>query len=145
MIELYCLFILMFLAALSIVAIPFLMTHQSLISRPFLILILFIGTFSFVFYAFTGNSLDLKLWLTEGREHYLLQEKFDDLGGVEGVIARIKVKLKAHPDDAKGWFILGKLYKAKQDEVKAKEAFQKAHLLQPQDKEMTYYAGLQKG
>jgi cytochrome c-type biogenesis protein CcmH/NrfG len=54
---------------------------------------------------------------------------FQELGGFDGTIARIKEKLKQNPNDARGWQILGKLYLAKGDTRAANKALTKARQL----------------
>lgn len=136
MLELYSLLILMFLGATSLLTLPFVLNNKSLFSRNYFLLILFMCSFSFLLYKFSAHNAELKMWLTQGREHYLLQEKFDQLGGVEGVIVRIKAKLAEHPEDVQGWIILAKLYHAKHDEAHAKAAITKVQQLEPQNPEM---------
>ncbi len=65
-------------------------------------------------------------WLEKGREHYALLVEYQALGGIDGMISRIKEKLDKNPDDAEGWIVLGKLYLAQHNEKAAKAAFQHA-------------------
>jgi cytochrome c-type biogenesis protein CcmH/NrfG len=87
--------------------------------------IMFIIIFSIGCYFLTFDR-GVPLWVNYGQEHYALQEKLNDLGGVTAIIAQIKARLAKNPHDATGWQILGKLYQSQQDEPAAQAAFAKA-------------------
>lgn len=78
-------------------------------------------------------------WLSGGKQHYLLVEQFDKLGGVDGAISKIEQKLKEDATNSKGWIILAKLYMAKKDETKAILALQKARDLEPNNQQIKGY------
>lgn len=80
-------------------------------------------------YLLSGNKLLLADWLTRGEQHYQLLVQFQQLGGIDGIIARIEARLKIHPEDAQGWRVLGKMYLMKHDAVNAKKAFEKAEAI----------------
>lgn len=139
MYTLYSLQVLMLLSALSMLALPLIITHDGnrfIIARNFLILSLLIAVCTFTLYRLSGNHTALQQWLEHGKQHYQLQIQLDQLGGVDGIIERIKKKLAANPQDAQGWLILGKLYLAKHDQAKAKAVLTKAHELQPENQEI---------
>ena len=129
------------MAALSLLAIPYVKT-QTLFSRGFLLASLFTLVFALSLYQFTGNHLALKEWLAHGKKHYALQDQMNQMGGYEGIIARIKKKLALHPNDVKGWVILGKLYLANENYADALDALSKAHALQPNDLEIKHFYDL---
>lgn len=68
----------------------------------------------------------LKKWLQGGEKHYQLIQQFDRMGGLEGAITKIQIRLKDNPDDREGWLILSKLYLAKGDALRAQNALKKA-------------------
>ncbi len=125
MVIFYFFMLMMIVTAILIVAIPFI-KNKSLFSKAFYTIFSFIIIFSFSVYSVLGSQHDLKIWLEKGRTHYALLEQVNQLGGIEGMIARIEAKLKENPDDAEGWFILGKLYLAKNEREKADIAFKNA-------------------
>lgn len=125
MLEFYGVIFCILLTALLFVVVPF-FKNKSLFSKGFFVIFSFVVIFSLSVYFALGSQQDLKSWLTKGRTHYALLEQVDELGGLDGMIARIEAKLKEHPDDVQGWFILGKLYLAKNDQEKAEIAFKKA-------------------
>lgn len=135
--TLYGLFILMFIGALSLWIIPSLKYHENL--KPIFFISLFMLVASFSLYQVTGDKNALAHWFTQGKQHYQLLEKFNQLGGVPGAIARIREKLTEHPNDVQGWFILGKLYLSSEDYSNARLAFAKAHELQPDDPKISQY------
>lgn len=76
-----------------------------------------VGLFMIVFscgcYWLTGQWQAYQAWQMHGKKHYELMVQYEQLGGIDGIISRIKQKLVANPDDPEGWKILAKLYKAK--------------------------------
>lgn len=128
MITLYFLLTLMLLSAVIWLTIPF-AKNQAIFSKKFLTLIFIFIFCATLLYQLSGNSYALHQWLATGEKHYQLQTEVAQLGGIDGIIARVKQKLQNHPDDAKGWMILGKLYLFENKTEKAKEAFQKADAL----------------
>jgi len=61
------------------------------------------------------------------------------LGSTQALIERFQSHLKQAPNDAKGWFLLGRVYVAEADWVHAQEAFTTAHVLDPNDDEFTLH------
>ncbi len=141
MIKLYSLLLIMALGALLILAAPY---RKNIFSKYFLLLSLFVIGFSFSFYYFSANITALNAWLTSGKQHYQLLETIKDLGGIDVIIASVKKKLAANPQDAQGWFILGKLYFAMHDYENATTALQRAYELQPQNVQIRKYRELLK-
>jgi cytochrome c-type biogenesis protein CcmH/NrfG len=129
------------LIALGIVAIPF-AQQKKLFSRYFFMTGLAIMITAGGLYQLSTNHDGLQNWFSGGEAHYQLMEKFNELGGIDGAIKRIEEKLAKNPNDAAGWVLLGKLYISKQDKEHAKEAFEKAHGLEPADVEASRYYDL---
>lgn len=138
MLKLYILLIIILILALGVLSIPFLI-HRPFNWRGYLITAICTILLSLGLYHFSGGSQALQQWFYQGQEHYALQQQFDELGGMDGIIKKIEKKLEANPNDAQGWFILGKLYLAKQDYASASAALKNAHDLEPDDKEITKY------
>lgn len=63
-----------------------------------------------------------------------VQVEMTKLGSVQNVITTLAAHLQAHPD-ARGWFLLGKLYLKEQNYGEAVKALQEANRLQPQQPE----------
>jgi len=61
------------------------------------------------------------------------------LGSTQALIERFQAHLKQAPNDAKGWFLLGRVYVAENDWAHANEAFAKAHKLDPNHDEFTLH------
>lgn len=142
MILLYVLFGLLLLSALGVLAIPFIRSTHSVLSKDFIAISIITILFSVVLYQSFGQTSAVRLWFTEGKNHYNLMIELQQLGGIEGIITRLQDKLSANPNDAKGWFILGKLYYSKHDYEAARAAFAKAHELKPDDAEINRYYNL---
>lgn len=135
MFMLYSVLLAMFLSGLGLLTFPFIIHRSAISLRSYIGMVLLILTLSFGLYSVQDHQ-GLKRWLGGGREHYQLVESFYRLGGLEGVIARIEQRLVVDPDDSHGWLILGKLYLASHDCVKAKIALTKANQLQPDNAEI---------
>jgi len=135
---LYGFLLLMLVTAMSLLAIPFVL-KKNIVSKRFFVLGLMTTAFTILVYLGTSNRDALKLWLTSGEKHYQLLTQLDQLGGVEGVIASIKKKLEANPNDVEGWVILGKLYLSQQRYIEARLALGKAHELEPDDEQINYF------
>lgn len=132
MYVLYGLIFLMLAGAVFLLAVPFVKT-RTMGSRYFLLPVIFVSLFSLSGYFVFQNHVGLGWWLTAGEKHYQLQQEVSELGGISGMIKQIKKRLALNPDDAEGWFILGKLYLANQNQKEAKEALDKAIHLRPED------------
>lgn len=64
----------------------------------------------------------------------------DVLASVKGpqeIVDRLTQHLKQHPNSAKGWFLLGRLYASQNQWQPAEAAFFKAHQLKPDDEQIT--------
>lgn len=124
--------------AIIILSLPWIINHKKSFSSLFpWAFALIIAAVSL--YSFSGDKVALTKWFSNGLPHYQLLKQFDELGGVDGAISQIKNKLVQHPDDAKGWLILYKLYLSKEDKQAARFAIEKAYKLQPHDAEIKRY------
>lgn len=133
---LYILLILFVISALSLTAVPFFKNNISILSKPYLSIASIALAFSLCVYFSFGQSKELEHWLTAGQKHYQLAVEVNRLGGIDGIIEKLKQKLATNPTDAKGWVILGKLYYSKQDFSLAKQAFKNAYFLDPDNQEI---------
>lgn len=125
MFLLFTAFVIMIGFALIITVLLFKYKHES-ISNSLLLYQISFSFFAIVFYIATTNLTALQQWLNGGMQHYQLLTQFEELGGLEGAITKVKDRLSSHPEDVKGWNLLGKLYMAKHDEKQARLAFQHA-------------------
>lgn len=121
-------FILMILTccALALLAIPFIKLNIKLSSRLYISIALFIIIFSSIMYQFYLLPPGLNEWISNGKKHYELTEQFDHLGGVNGAISKVKLKLTLNPGDKEGWLILHKLYIMNNEPIQADEALRRA-------------------
>jgi cytochrome c-type biogenesis protein CcmH len=138
MIILYVLLAMMLLAALGLLSLPFI-KHRQVFSTTFATLLLLTACAAVELYWHSTDTKALRQWESQGRAHYDLMIKLNQLGGVEGMVKRIKQKLQANPNDAYGWFILGKLYVYEQDFPNAKAALIKAHDLNPNNPQINSF------
>lgn len=117
MIKLYGLLLLLLISALCLIALPFI-KNRHVVSKGFFGAIFFTIFFSLSVYILLGDKFALAQWLAYGEQHYQLLVQFDQLGGIDGMIAKVKARVKANPDDKQGQLILDKLYQMKARETK---------------------------
>ena len=55
---------------------------------------------------------------------------------IQGAIAKLAAKLREHPDDAEGWALLGRTYKATERYSEARDAFKHALAAAPEDTDL---------
>jgi cytochrome c-type biogenesis protein CcmH len=74
------------------------------------------------------------------------QKSYDDVQrmlqsaeSTQALIDKLKLRLDKTPASAHGWYLVGKLYVHQKDMSRAKEAFEQAHQLSPDDDEITVY------
>jgi len=88
---------------LLIISLPFLSQTKKKLS-PFFSTVGLMLSFIWLTFLMTGGTHGLKDWLNGGQAHYLLMTQVQSLGGIEGMIAKLEARVKAHPEDetAKG-------------------------------------------
>lgn len=138
MMLLYSLLFLMLFIAIVLLAVP-LLKNKNYSWKSFTVVSVAVVLFSVGLYSLTDNHTALEEWLLHGKEHYQLLVQYQELGGLDGIIKRVNAKVKANPNDAEGWYILGKLYLMKQNFPAAKKALEKAHQLKPNDGQIEYF------
>jgi len=67
------------------------------------------------------------------------EELVHSLGSTAAIIERFQAHLKQAPNDAKAWFLLGRVYVAEADWEHANKAFATAHELDPNHEEFTLH------
>jgi len=67
-----------------------------------------------------------------------VKQELNQLGSTQKLIARFKQVVETN-NDAKGWFLLAKLYSSNRDLDYAVNAFEKAHQLSPDNVEYSYH------
>ncbi len=77
-------------------------------SLALVLILISLGTYNYFI-----KTEGLAYWLKGGEEHYQLMVKFNELGGIDGIIQQVKKKLALNPNDKQGQEILLKLYKMK--------------------------------
>ena len=80
-----------------------------------------------IMYYYSGNLVEINK----------LNQMKDSQKLVLSLISKLENTVSNNPDDAKGWYLLGKMYIKINQEKKALEVFQKAHFL---DKDNVNYA-----
>lgn len=120
------LLLLMMVAMMCLNVVPF-MTYKAIRTNSFIVFTLLTLLTTMRLHWLSGDKRELNQWLTKGKSHCQRLATANQLGGINGMISRIHPELKANPNDAQGWLILGKLYLAEQNVQAAEVAIQKAH------------------
>ncbi len=97
--------------------------------------------FSLLVYKAIGDDSRLFEYLKERKQSSEVAKVLSQFKSPLEVIDQLKIRLEAHPDSAKGWYLLGRLYLDQQYYQKANLALKKANQLSPNDPViMTAYA-----
>jgi cytochrome c-type biogenesis protein CcmH len=135
MLNLYSLLIgLLFLAAL-LLALPFMRDRQAFL-KAYSLLVLGFFILSFSIYSGSHDHAALSAWMAEDKKHHELLQTFQALGGVDAAIQRVETHLSNDPKDARGFYLLSKLYQSKSDIAHANQALSKAYELAPSNPEI---------
>lgn len=66
-----------------------------------------------------------------------IQHLLKSSAGAEKVINNLKERLDDNPNDAQGWYLLGRLYASQEHWVLAEKAYKEAYQLKPEDETIT--------
>ncbi len=135
----YLLLALMLLTAIGLVSIFYYRNKNNISIYSFFILAFLLIILSISGYQFYGNASQLKSWYRFGEKQYEFMMAYERLGGINGMIARLKRQLASDPNNIDALVILGKLYLAKLDYVPAEAAFKQALSLKPNDPQIKHW------
>lgn len=126
---------LMLIAALGFIFYPVIIAHPKgfFYKTPIILksLILVLPLLVLVLYFQVGNSSQLNVWYKSQQQAALANKLRSELGSSEKVIEGLKHMLAMHPDSAKGWYLLGRVYVTQQKFNEASSAFANAYRLAP--------------
>ncbi|KGP63187.1 cytochrome C biogenesis protein CcmH [Legionella norrlandica] len=94
---------------------------------------------SFTGYYFWGGFAQWQEYLQRNDAQELAQSMLKSIKSPQELIDKLKTKLDAHPESAKGWYLLGRLYTSQNDIPNASLAFAKAHQIQPEDEQFAVH------
>ena len=129
-------FLSLFVIIGSILALYPLRKHRKLCFILLPLMLISIG----IIYWYCGSW---SLW--EKYKYNLVQQKnvrqlLSTENGFDKIILRLQNHLRQHDNDARGWFLLGKLFMSQAKWSDASLALERAHLLNPQDEKITLNA-----
>lgn len=88
-----------------------------------------------VYWVFGGSRQLDQFWSWQ-RQETQVQQEMAKLTGPQELIARLQDHLRAAPQSAEGWYLLGKLYLDQQQYAQAQASLDKAYQLQPNSAEI---------
>jgi cytochrome c-type biogenesis protein CcmH len=89
----------------------------------FCAILLFIPLSTGLLYLETADGLKNIQWLAQQHRHQALVKQFNELGSIDEIIARIQQRLQSDPNNAEGYYWLGRLYQVQNKPREAEEAF----------------------
>lgn len=94
-----------------------------------------------VFYWHWGAYPELTQHWTSLEHQARVQAILSDIHSPQELVARLKLRIEASPNNPKGWYLLGRLYASQSEWRNACESFAKAHDLNPKDSTITVNYG----
>lgn len=90
-------------------------------------------------YGVWGGFFELRAFHLAEAKQKQAEAVVKSLGSTQAIIERFQTYLKKSPNDAKAWFLLGRVYVAEADWLLANQAFSTAHHLEPDHEEYTLH------
>lgn len=90
----------------------------------------------FIYWQWGGWAI-WQQYLQEEIKQQHVQKILTSISGPQELIIKLKEKLNDKPESAHGWYLLGRLYSSQNEPQLAYVAYAKAHLLQPNDEQIT--------
>lgn len=120
---------------LAILVIP-LWRHGARISA--LLLAVGLVLFTAGCYFLWGAGAGLPTWLKEGQAQLALRQALQANGGQDALLQRLKAAVEKTPTDARGWYLLGRVYLVTGQSTAAVHAFSQAQQLNPNNPTYLY-------
>lgn len=133
MVMFWLVILILTLFSLIIIVRPLVLTSEpNYMTAVILIILLPLCSLSFYFYL--GYYHQVAQWMTTKERAAVVKNEINKLGSREAITLALKKRLEQLPmnaENAKGWFILGKLYTSEHKNNEALDAFRKAMALSP--------------
>ncbi|MDI1351332.1 MAG: hypothetical protein PSV35_00965 [bacterium] len=102
-----------------------------------IILVPFIFISVGVAYYFWGGFVPWQHYMGQNESKVRAQQLLKSIKNPQQLINKLRAQLDESPKSAKGWYLLGRLYLSQHDNLRALEAFSKAHHSQPNNEQYT--------
>lgn len=122
----YIIAVILVVIAIGIVVFPFRHHKKLVITLAPILLIALWGA-----YYHWGSGKAWTSYLTRQQKQERVKKMLASMEGVQGVVAKLQAHLYSKPEDAKAWYLLGRLFLRQDKPLEAKNAFQRAYELQP--------------
>lgn len=114
-----------------------LLPEKNITHRVFAILLVcLLSLAAFLFYQKLGASQLLAKQYSAQKTKEQIDANIQKMGGAQNVVYTLKQQLSLHPEDAQGWYLLGRIYFSENQFTQARIAFEHAAQLAPQRKEI---------
>ncbi len=87
----------------------------------------------FFAYKYWGSQSEWQAYKQKQRQQRQVQDFLQTIKTPGELVERLKKRLKLNPNNAQGWFLLGRLYASQNQWPEASQSFAKAYGLKPQD------------
>lgn len=101
------------------------------------LILLGLGILSFGLYIYLGASKQLSEYAQITKQAQAVKSQLGEVKSREVIISQIQKNLAEHPQDAEGWFLLGRLHMSLGHQNAAMKAYQKAHEIIPDNQNMS--------
>ncbi|MEM1244289.1 MAG: tetratricopeptide repeat protein [Pseudomonadota bacterium] len=131
MILFWCLIGLLLLISLGFILFPFI-GKQHKFPIVMLVIASVFSSCALLLYHHWGDANGLAEYINFSRHKKQIEQEIKHFKSPQALITRMETIMRQRPNDARGWFLLGRLYFATDQYAKAEQAFSKANLLKPQ-------------
>lgn len=125
-------FLILLLLGLSIVLYP--LRKSGL--RAILLIPILIGLVGLSYWRW-GAFQEWSAYLQEAEKQHRAQEMLKSIHDPAELITQLNDRLHEHPESARGWYLLGRLYASQTSWRQACDAYAKAHALEPDNTQIT--------
>lgn len=88
-------------------------------------------------YWYWGAMAEWQHFLNQQEKQKQVQAVLQSIKSPGQIIEKLKARLQVEPESARGWYLLGRLYTSQEQWIQARDAFAKAHQLNPADEATT--------
>ncbi|CEK10350.1 tetratricopeptide repeat protein [Legionella hackeliae] len=130
-------YLLLSLSLLVLLALPVIYYPLRQSKKLFLVLLPLLISALGAGYFYWGAMKEWNEFLLRQEKQKKIQAVLQTVKSPSQIIEKLKARLEAKPNSARGWYLLGRLYSSQEQWGEAQDAFKKAHELNPRDEATT--------